>query len=300
MSVAELEAHLGTGHTTVSRCWKITRNDGEVLGFTDHDRDLSFDGVDFKAETGLTAMALQQGTGLAVDNTEALGALSSTAIREEDIEAGRYDGAEVLAYLVNWADVSQRKVLFRGFIGEVRRTDGQFQAELRGLTDLLNRPIGRAYQKPCTAVFGDRSCGVDLDAPGMVATVVVQDVPERLKVRFSALHGYDAGWFERGAFQVVDGAAHGLSVAIKRDVTLADGSREIELWQSLRAELAAGDTVRLVVGCDKRFDTCVGKFANGVNFQGFPDIPGEDWMISQPSKNAQRESKRKGLNWIRL
>ena len=97
MSVAELEAHLGTGHTTVSRCWKITRNDGEVLGFTDHDRDRSLDEVAFQAETGLTAMALQQGTGLAVDNTEAIGALSSTAIREEDIEASRYDGAEVLA-----------------------------------------------------------------------------------------------------------------------------------------------------------------------------------------------------------
>ena len=245
-------------------------------------------------------MALQQGTGRAVDNSEALGALSSTAIREEDIEAGRSDGAEVLAYLVNWSDVSQRKVLFRGFIGEVSRTDGQFQAELRGLTDLLNRPIGRAYQKPCTAVFGDRSCGVDLDAPGMAVMTHVLDVPQRLKVRLPTLDGFDAGWFERGAFQVVTGAAHGLGGAIKRDVILEDGSREIELWQSLRAELAAGVEVRLIAGCDKRFDTCVGKFANGVNFQGFPDIPGEDWMISQPSKNAQRKSKRKGLIWIKL
>ena len=293
MSGAALQAHLEGGHTTLSRCWKITRSDGVVLGFTDHDRDLSFDGVEFAADTGLTAMALQQGTGLSVDNSEAMGALSSSAIREEDIEAGRYDGAEVLAYLVNWADAGQRKILFRGYIGEVVRIDGQFRAELRGLTDLLNRPIGRTYQAPCSAVFGDSTCGVDLNAPGMAALADVQSVSDRLKVSFAGLTEFADGWFERGAFSVQTGEAHGLTVAIKRDVPLPGTGRVIELWEPLRAPLVAGDQVRLIAGCDKRFETCINKFSNGVNFQGFPDIPGEDWMISQPSKNARRQPKRK-------
>ena len=42
--------------------------------------------------------------------------------------AGRFDGAKVVAYLVNWADVAARKVIFRGHIGEVRRGDGAFHA----------------------------------------------------------------------------------------------------------------------------------------------------------------------------
>ena len=75
---------------------------------------------------------MQQSTGLSVDNTEALGALSDAAIREADIEAGRYDGAEVRAWLVNWADVSARQLQFRGSIGELRRAGGAFEAELRG------------------------------------------------------------------------------------------------------------------------------------------------------------------------
>lgn len=87
-----LAAHLATGLTTVCRCWAITRRDGQVLGFTDHDRDLSFEGILFRADTGLTAGVLLQTSGLAVDNAEAVGALTDAAIREEDITAGRFDG----------------------------------------------------------------------------------------------------------------------------------------------------------------------------------------------------------------
>ena len=107
-----------TGTTTLARAWDITRADGQVMGFTDHDQALSFGGVTYRADTGLSAVALQQTTGLSVDNTEALGALRDTAIREEEIEAGRYDNAAIRAWLVNWADVAQRQLLFRGTIGD--------------------------------------------------------------------------------------------------------------------------------------------------------------------------------------
>lgn len=34
--------------------------------------------------------------------------------------------------------------------------------------------------------------------------------------------------------------------------------------------------------CDKRWETCTGTFANGLNFQGFPDIPGDDFLTAAP------------------
>ncbi|MBP9047287.1 MAG: DUF2163 domain-containing protein, partial [Tabrizicola sp.] len=103
MSKEALLSHLATGSTTVCRAWTVRRRDGLVLGFTDHDRDLVVDGVACRADTGMTARALQQTTGLSVDNSEAFGALSAAAITEDDLTAGRFDGAEVQAYLVNWA-----------------------------------------------------------------------------------------------------------------------------------------------------------------------------------------------------
>ena len=132
---AALLGHLGSGDTTVARAYAVTRKDGVVLGFTDHDRDLTFEGIVFRAGTGLTAKAVAQSTGLAVDNTEAFGALSSEAIRETDILAGRYDGAEVRIWLVNWADVTQRMLQFRGRVGEVRRGAGAVGAGLWRLAE---------------------------------------------------------------------------------------------------------------------------------------------------------------------
>ncbi|KUF11930.1 DUF2163 domain-containing protein [Pseudoponticoccus marisrubri] len=284
-----LHDHLATGQTTVARAWAVTRTDGVRYGFTDHDRDLVFDGITFRADTGLSARALSQATGLSVDNTEAMGALSDAAIREEDIAAGRFDGAEVVAWLVNWADVTARRVMFRGHIGELRRGAGAFHAELRGLTETLNRPVGRAFQKPCTAVLGDDSCRFDLDTPGYVHTGALEDVEEGRVFLFGPLPGFEPGWFQRGRLVVQDGAAHGLSGAIKRDRFREDGRRVIEIWEPLRAPVVPGDSVRIEAGCDKRFETCRLKFNNLLNFQGFPDLPEEDWVTVHPSLARRKD-----------
>ena len=40
----------------------------------------------------------------------------------------------------------------------------------------------------------------------------------------------------------------------------------------------------IFAGCDKRFETCQAKFANAVNFRGFPHIPGQDTIIRYAAK----------------
>jgi uncharacterized phage protein (TIGR02218 family) len=277
--------HVESGLTTLASAWAITRGDGLTLGFTDHDRDLVFDGITFRADSGLSATALHQSTGLAVDNAEALGALRDARITEADIAAGRFDGADLRAWIVNWADPAQRHLRFRGTIGEIRHAGGAFRAELRGLSEALNRPIGRVYQKPCTAVLGDAACGFDLTTPGFAAEAQVLAADDEGGITCAPLPGFAPGWFQRGRLEVLEGAAQGLQGQIKRDEAVTDG-REIALWVPLRAALAAGDRVRLVAGCDKRFDTCRFKFGNVLNFQGFPDLPGEDWLVAVPARSG--------------
>lgn len=285
--MSDLASHMQSGLTTVCRCWAVTRRDGVVMGFTDHDLALSFEGITFRANAGLTARALAQTTGLSVDNTEAMGALSHDAITEADIDAGRYDGAEVRAWLVNWAAPDERQLQFRGTIGELRRAGGAFEAELRGLSEALGQPQGRVYQGPCGAVLGDGDCGFDLSAPGYRIEVAVSSVTEATVLEFDTVAGFDVGWFERGRLRVLSGAAQDLVGLIKSD-RVASGVRVIELWQSLRAPIAPGDRVGLEAGCDKRADTCRLKFNNFLNFRGFPDIPGEDWLVSFPTRVGRR------------
>lgn len=280
-----LGAHLASGLTTLCHAWAITRSDGRVFGFTDHDRDLTFDAITFRADSGLAARALQQTTGLSVDNTEALGMLTDTTITECDIDAGRYDGADVRCWRVNWADPAQRLLQFRGTIGEMRRTGAAFTAELRGLTEALNRPLGRIYQKPCTAVLGDATCRIDVTGPAHRLTLPVLAVTDGRLLRLAAPGPHPAGWFRRGHLRVLDGPAAGLSSAIKRD-SLTGGQREVELWEPLRAALRPQDQVTLTAGCDKRFDTCREKFDNVLNFQGFPDLPGDGWTLRDPARTG--------------
>ncbi|WP_323779482.1 DUF2163 domain-containing protein [Leisingera sp.] len=280
-----LHAHLQSGITTLCRAWALERRDGTVLGFTDHDCVLSFDGVEFQPGSGLTARAVSQATGLSVDNTEALGVLSDAAVREEDIEAGRFDGAGVRCWLVNWRDVSMRWLQFRGSIGEIRRAGGAFEAELRGLAEALNQPLGRIYQKPCTAVLGDAACRFDLQTPGYAVELEAVEVARNEVFGWEALPGFEADWFTGGRLTVLSGAAEGLWAAVKADQSSA-GGRRITLWEPVRAAVRPGDRVRLEAGCDKRLETCRLKFNNLLNFQGFPDIPGDDWLIAVPRQSS--------------
>ncbi len=278
-----LQGHLETGLTSLCRCWEVTRRDGERYCFTDHDRDVSFLGLTFRADTGMSARALSQSTGLSVDNTEAMGVLSDDAITDAAIEEGRFDGAGVRIWLVNWAAPGQRQLRFRGTIGEIRRAAGAFHAELRSLTEALNQPMGRAYMRVCPAVLGDADCGFDLNQDFFTLQRQVQAVEEDRVFRFAGMGAYADRWFERGRLEVLGGKAAGLSGLIKHDRAGQGGARLVELWEPIRAPVKPGQAVRLVAGCDKRAETCRLKFDNIANFRGFPFIPGEDWLMAVPA-----------------
>ncbi|MEM7319187.1 MAG: DUF2163 domain-containing protein [Pseudomonadota bacterium] len=277
--------HVKSGLTTLCRCWAINRADGSTYGFTDHDCDLDFEDVTFKADTGLNAKAVQQSTGLSVDNTEAMGVLSDLSVSEKDIDAGRFDGAELRIWLVNWQETNQRWLQFRGTIGELRRSGGAFHAELRGLTESLNQPQGRIFQKPCTAVLGDAGCRFDTTQPGFCQDLPVEIVEDGRVFTWTQTSGFAPGWFQRGKLQVETGPSAGLWGTIKRDRE-ENSQWSVELWEPIRGGIAAGDMIKLIAGCDKRMETCRLKFSNILNFQGFPDIPAEDWVMAVPKRSG--------------
>ncbi len=276
-----LQSHLNSGATTLCRCWLLERRSGLKQGFTDHDRDLKFDGELFKASSGLDAAAIQQTTGLSVDNTQAVGALSDLSLREEDILAGFYDGAKVTVWLVNWENVGQNIVQFRGELGEIQRGAVHFEAELRGITESLNLPQGRAFHRNCNAVLGDKRCKFDLSQSGYTTELSVEGFENNRIFTFSSLPGFAEAWFEQGTIRVLSGTSTGHVATISRDWFDAN-VRKIELWQEILGGVAVGDQVRLEAGCAKTVDACALKFLNFENFRGFPHIPGEDWALSYP------------------
>jgi hypothetical protein len=152
------KAHIESGATTLATCWKVTRMDATVLGFTDHDQVLSFGGTDHLPL--LDGGEVPARLGPQVDTGVMLVVLRSVALADDDIAAGLFDGAAIETWRVNWRDVSQRMLLRRATIGEIVREDGQFRAELRSGQQALNRVRGRIYSPLCDAVLGDARCTV--------------------------------------------------------------------------------------------------------------------------------------------
>ena len=194
----ELQARLDGGATRLCRCWLVRRRDGVEFGFTDHDRDVSFDGVVFRASSGMDASALQSATGLSVDNAQAVGALSGAAVSEEDIRAGRYDRAEIRHWLVDWERPDLRVLQFRGTFGEIRRADGAFEVELRGLAEALNAPVGRSVLRTCDRALGDAKCRFDIGQAGFSGEGEVAAGSAGGSLVASGLAGFADGWFANG------------------------------------------------------------------------------------------------------
>lgn len=278
-----LQDHLNSGTTSLCLCWQLTLRSGEVIGFTDHDVTLNFGGVNFEAQAGFTGSEIQTTIGLAVDNLEAKGALSSAQLDEQRLNAGDYDHAEIEIWQVNWQDVAQRLLQRKGHLGEVRYGQGYFAAEVRGLAHLLNQPKGRVYQYGCDAELGDARCQVNLNATGLQGAATITAVREA-SFDVSGLSGFADDWFTRGTLKWLMGVNAGRLLAIKRHRSFANYAR-LDVWQVPKFAIAVGEQIVVTAGCDKQFSTCKAKFSNVINFQGFPHMPGTDFVLAVASSS---------------
>ena len=275
-----MQLKLNSGATTLCRCWVIRRADGITQGFTDHDEDVVLDAITCRAGSGLTGSEVTQNLGLAIDSSEFSGALADDALNEADLAAGRYDAAVAEIWLVDWIEPALRVLLAKGTLGEVRREGRAFTAEVRGLSDRLSQQSGRLYTATCSADLGDDRCTIDLTDPIFRGVGAVASADATSAFTASGLDGFEDGWFTAGKLTFNSGANIGLSVEVKSH---RKGSAvKLVLWQAMPEPIATGDTFIVTAGCDKRFETCRGRFSNAVNFRGFPHIPGNDFIIAHP------------------
>jgi uncharacterized phage protein (TIGR02218 family) len=259
-----------------------------TFGFTDHDRQLVFEGTTFEPESGFTASELRSSTDLSVDAQDAEGVLRSDRITETDILDGRWDNAEVEVWRVNWSDTSQRVLLRRGAIGQIRRGRLAFVAEVRSLAHVLGQTVGRTFQATCDAQLGDARCGVDLEDPSYRGNGAVTAALRDRAFVTAGLGGFASGWFTLGTLTWTSGANAGRRAEVAGHA-LDAGEVTVSLLEAPVRPLAIGDTFVIRAGCDKRLETCRAQFSNVANFRGFPHIPGQDAVIRYASRDGGHE-----------
>ena len=274
----ELKDHLAQEVTTLATCWSITRPDGIIFRFTDHDSDVTIlEGV-YEAAASMAGSDLKRDRTLAVDNMEAVVFLDSESISAEDLSAGLFDDSSIEMFLVNWEDISQGVLwVLKGWkLGHVETRDESATVELRGLTQMLSHQICDLYSETCRAEFGDERCGVDTNAPNMRQSGMVDSAENRQRFVVSSPGLSDEDGDLVGALLTwtnADSLNYGLSCEI-RSVDL--GKEEITLLFPMPYDIAAGslgDEFEIVRSCDKRFSTCHGTFNNGINMRAEPWIP---------------------------
>lgn len=272
---AALIAHLAQETSTLAWCWRVTRRDAQVFGFTSHDRDLVLSGVTYRADSGLTGSAAQARAGASVDNMEVAGIIDNEVIAEADLLAGVWDGATLDVYLVNWADLAQGTLIVQtGSLGNVSLRGAQFLAELRGLSAALNTQVGRTMTRRCNATLGDARCGVVLASHTVTGTVTAGGA-DAMTFAASALPASLGG-----LLTWTSGANAGRAMEIKQAA-----AGQITLALPMPSPIAIGDTYSASAGCDKNLSTCRDTFANVINFRGFPFIAGPDAMLAYPDAN---------------
>ncbi|MCW8056367.1 DUF2163 domain-containing protein [Agrobacterium tumefaciens] len=277
---AALAEHLKGDATTTCHCWKVTLKDGVTIGFTDHDEMIVFGGTSYLAASGFAASDSDSETGLGASAGEVAGGFSSEAIAEDDLAAGRFDGARVELFLVNWQAPDQHMLLNMREIGEVTRAGGAFRAELRSLAHRLGQPQGRIYGRRCDAALGDRRCGVDLEPFTGHGNVVAVDASGGLLV--SGLDAFADGFFSRGKLRFLAGLLAAKSFDLDGHER-RDGGVHLSFWLPPEQLPSPGDIFSVTAGCDKSFTTCRAKFTNHLNFRGFPHLPGADFAYSYAS-----------------
>ena len=255
-------------------CWRLERRDGLTIGLTSHDRDLTIGGVLYKAAPGLVPSAISRGAALEPESMDLKGALTSDAISEEDLAAGKWDGAALLLMLTEWtAPGTLWLELMRGTLGAVEQQGDSFSTELAGPTSALAGPVAPETSPGCRARLGDRACRVDMALRRRVVRVSVV-VGEGASISGG---GLGVGLYVFGELRWLEGANCGMTQSI-----VAHDASMVTLVDQPAFAVAAGTRALLTEGCDKQITTCSARFGNAANFRGEPYLPGMDLLSRYP------------------
>ena len=253
-------------------CWRIERADGAGLALTSHDEVVVRDGVAHRPDPGVVPAAITRSLGLEPHSSEIAGALTAAALSENDLELGRWDGARVTLSAVDWEDADAAPVrLIGGQLGDVSVSGDSFSADLCGAAIRLIEAVCPSTSPECRAEFGDRRCRVDLAGRIIRAKIVAVD-GGRLQV--------DRAFDDRvlfGRLRFLSGANCGSA-----SVVIGVEGDTIVVRDLPRGAVEEGCVVEVREGCDKRFETCVSRFANALNFRGEPHLPGTDLLTRYP------------------
>lgn len=141
----------------------IKRPDGFTHALTNNTRDITVDGITYKAGTQFIVGDISQEVDSVPNTTITLS--TGGEFDKEAFRAGRYAQSEVKISQVEFTASNLGAVtIHAGFIGtSVVDQAEHVSIDVYGLTKALDLTVGRVYQPLCDATYGDHRCGFALE-----------------------------------------------------------------------------------------------------------------------------------------
>jgi len=288
-----LATHIASDSTTICALIRIIPAQPGFIefGISTLDIDVSYDDGEgallYSAPIGSEPSTLQASADLSVDGGETK-QLFDTPVSEADLQAGAYDYAKFIAYLVNYNDLTSGHhiILQTGTLGRNTVTDNglAWTSELRGLTQNLKQSITEKWSLLCRAIFGSMGstaksrypCNFDLSVLWQTSTVTAVGVDN---TQLFDAHGLSPTYGGApGLVEWLTGANAGRSdesETFDPFVGPGDVPTTIGLTFGSSYPIAIGDTFRFRDDCPKTPAACKAR-SNFQNYRGEPSIPISD------------------------
>lgn len=269
-----LQNHLNSKVTTLATCIKITTKDGANKGYTTLDSNLIIDGLLYSANSGFSANSFLDENYAKNANANFLIGISSNDITQEDLLSGKYEGALIEIFIVNYLSLADGKINLRqGALGKFalnkNNKDGFFEAEIYGVSKKLENVYGKIYSPNCRANFGDSKCGINLQ--NHKTSTTISSVISNTEF-FVSSTSFLSGEFDFGFVQFSSGN--------KMEINKCYLGGKITLMLPVSFIINVGDSVDIFKGCNKSVQMCSERYANIINFRAEPYVPGIDKIVN--------------------
>lgn len=261
----------GIDNGTIATFVKITRKDGIIKGFTNHDKPLTVDSLLYVPVPGLERVTMNLRSNAEVSNQE-FGGGWVLDLDDSDLSSGIYDDALISVHRADWSNPSAGVlIVFEGSLGIISWTEDGFKADVYSTMKKLDSKIGATTTAQCRHALFDPAgptrvglCG--LSAATFTYTGSVTGSPTKISFTETGV-GQADDWIANGVLTWTSGLNNGTTSEVKSYTT-----NVIELFLPTTFLVNSGDTFTVTAGCDKKFETCKAKFSNQDNFGGFPHI----------------------------
>lgn len=250
---------------------RIECTNGLVVRLTDYPRDLTMSGHVYKTDSGYQFTGVEAGASMSAGSLDLEGVSTATGISRNLIASGVFDNARMYCFATQWtAPTEDQEPIGAAILGKTTLQDEKYRIEMMMLPDVLGQSIGRSYTPGCTKIFGGQEyagCKVDLGA--ITVAGAITHVTSGSVFRDAARTEVD-DWFGAGYIKWTTGDNVGLKPQEVKSYA-ADGT--VTTFESAYYPVQVGDEYELVPGCRKRLEDCRDKWANVLNFGGFPSVP---------------------------